>query len=295
MNSPHEAKLPRAQTGLILLFSVIGCLVFLGPALATGITSKLSLSLNQVAIIRASQIAVILVSLASALAFRRHSRLKRYWRLAFAYFIAACGLVVSDYTGDWVLHLSSQPLNTVTGFAALKLGEDAAILGTILLFTLLSRDNPESLYFVKSRLQLGLGIAYAGLLSLSVFGFAASLAQGIPPDKLHTLLPIFALIALADGLTEELLFRGLFLRRMGRLVGANWANLITAVVFAFVHLQVVQLIASSLALLIIYFLLGVLLGWVMQRTESVVAPALLHAGIILLVIADQFTAFGIAI
>jgi membrane protease YdiL (CAAX protease family) len=45
--------------------------------------------------------------------------------------------------------------------------------------------------------------------------------------------------------------------------------------------------------LIIVFLLGLLWGWIMQRTGSVLAPALFHAGVDMLIIADAFAAFGI--
>jgi hypothetical protein len=86
----HEAESPRAHGGLILLFSAAGFLVFFGPAFATGITSGLRLSISQAAVIRGTQVAVILGSLAAALALRKNTRLRPYWRLAFAYFGLLC-------------------------------------------------------------------------------------------------------------------------------------------------------------------------------------------------------------
>jgi membrane protease YdiL (CAAX protease family) len=68
-----------------------------------------------------------------------------------------------------------------------------------------------------------------------------------------------------------------------------------AAVFSFVHLQILQLTAFPPAGFIIVFLGGLLLGWIMQRTGSVLAPALFHAGLIMLIIADTFAAFGIRI
>jgi hypothetical protein len=73
---------------------------------------------------------VILGSLAAALVLRKNTRLRPYWRLAFAYFVASCAIVLSDYTGDWALTLSGQALNTAKGFTALKLGEDAQRLAS---------------------------------------------------------------------------------------------------------------------------------------------------------------------
>jgi membrane protease YdiL (CAAX protease family) len=201
--------------------------------------------------------------------------------------------VLSDYTGDWALTLSGQALNTAKGFAALKLGEDAAIIGTIIVLALLTRDDPQELFLSKGRLGLGLVIGLSSFLFLTVLGLSSTVAQGMRPGRVRELLPAFGLIALADGFMEELLFRGLFLRRLGRFVGDNWANVVTAAVFTFVHLQVVQLTASPPAWLMIVFLLGLLFGWIMHRTGSVLAPALFHAGVIMLIIADAFAAFGI--
>ena len=91
---------------------------------------------------------------------------------------------------------------------------------------------------------------------------------------------------------EELLFRGLSLRKLGRFVGDNWANLVTATVFTFAHLGV--LFAKPLStFLMIVFVLGLLWGWIMQRTGSVLAPALFHAGVDMLIIADAFRAYGV--
>lgn len=289
----NEAGRTKARVGLILLFLAAGFLVFFGWALATGITSGLRLSISQVAVIRGSQVAVLLGSLVTALALRKNTRLKPYWRLAFAYFVASCALVLSDYTGDWALFASGQPLNAAKGFAALKLGEDAAIIGTIIVLVLLTRDNPEESFLSKGRLGLGLVIGITSFLILTVLGIASTLARGIQPDRVRELLPAFLLIALADGFMEEMLFRGLFLRRLGQFVGDHWANVVTATVFTFVHLQIAQLTASPIAWLTVVFLLGLLLGWIMQRTGSVLAPALLHAGVIMLIIADTFAPLGI--
>ena len=293
MDPTHEAGRPRAHRGLILLFSAVaGFLVFFGAALAMGIASGLGQSISQAAVGRGSQVTVSLGSLAAALALRKNTRLRPYWRLAFAYFVASSAIMLSDYTGDWALILSGQALNTTRGFTALKLGEDAAIISTIIVLAFLTRDDPEELFLSKGRLGLGLVIGITSFLVFTVLGLSSTLAKGIQPDKVRELLPAFLLIALADGFMEELLFRGLFLRRLGRFVGDNWANVVTAIVFTFMHLGV-QFTASLPTFLMIVFLLGLLWGWIMQRTGSVLAPALFHAGVDMLIIADAFAAFGI--
>jgi membrane protease YdiL (CAAX protease family) len=294
MDSTDETGRPTVHRGLVLLFSAAaGFLAFFGGAFALGVARGFRLSLSQqVAFARGVQAAVILGWLAAALALRRNTRLRPYWRLAFAYFVAACALLLSDYAGDWALISSGQALNTADGFTALKLGEDAAIVGTIVVLSLLARDDPEELFLSKGRLGLGLLIGIAGFLVFTFWGLSSLSAKRIRPDQVPELLPAFVLIVLADGFMEELLFRGLFLRRLGRFVGDNWANVVMAAVFTFAHLGV-TFVASLPTFLVTVFLLGLLWGWIMQRTESVLAPALFHAGVDMLIIADAFAAFGI--
>ncbi|UCH59268.1 MAG: CPBP family intramembrane metalloprotease [Anaerolineales bacterium] len=294
MDPTHEAGRASVSRGLILLFCTLaGLLVISGGSIAMSITSGLGLSTSQqVAFVRGSYAVMILGSLAATVVLHKNTHLRPFWRLAFAYFVACCAIMVSDYTGDWALNLSGQALNTAKGFAALKLGEDAAIVGTIIVLTLLTRDDPNELFLSKGRLGLGLVVGASSFLVFTVVGLSSTIAKGIQPDKVGELLPAFLLIALADGLMEELLFRGLFLRRLGRFVGDNWANIVTAIVFTFMHMGV-QFTATLPVFLMIVLLLGLLWGWIMQKTGSVLAPALFHAGVDMLIIADSFAAFDI--
>jgi membrane protease YdiL (CAAX protease family) len=289
-----EPQIVRA--GLILLFLATGLLVFYvfffgASFLEIMIDLGLSFSLK-VAIIRGIQVAVTLGSLTAALALRKNTRLRPYWRLALAYFMASCALLLSDYAGDWALTLSGQSLYTSQGLTALKLGEDAAIIGTIIALALLTRDDARELFLSKGRLGLGLVIGITSFLVFAVLGLYLTLPKGIQPDRVLELLPTLLLIVLADGFMEELLFRGLFLRRLGRLMGDRWANLVMGIIFTFMHLDV-NFTAFLPMFLMIVFLLGLLWGWIMQRTGSLLAPALFHAGIDMLIIADFFVSFGI--
>jgi hypothetical protein len=155
------------------------------------ITNCLRLSINQAVAVRGSYAAVILGSLTTALALRKSTRLRLYWRLAFAYFVASCAIMFSDYTGDWALILSGQTLNTAKGFTVLKLGEDAAIIGTIIALARLTRDDPEELFLSKGRLELGLFIGITGFLVFTVLGLSLTLTKGIQPDKVRELCQCF--------------------------------------------------------------------------------------------------------
>ena len=241
-----------------------------------------------------SQMVVIAALLAAALAFYRNTRLRPHWKLPFAFSAACSALVISGYTGDWAVALTGKTLDTPGGLAALKLGEDAAIVGTILVLALVTRDDPAELFVSRGRLRLGLAVGIPSFLVFTVIGLAAAVARGVPPDRLRDLSLLFIPVTLADGFMEELLFRGLFLRRIGRLVGDNWANVVTAAVFAFAHVRV-EFVPNLPAFLVAVFLLGLLWGWIMQRTRSWLAPSLVHAGVDMLIIADFFMAYGAGI
>lgn len=239
-----------------------------------------------------TQLAVIGGSLVASLALRKSPRLRSHWRLAFAYFLASSALLISEYTGDWALLAVGRGLDSLAGFTALKLGEDAAIVGTIVLLAWLTRDDLAQMYLCKGDKRLGLGIGLSSFVVLSLLGIAITVARGVAPTTLVRLLPAFVLIVVADGFMEELLFRGLFLRRLARTIGESRANLVTAAVFALTHLQV-EFTPNLPVFLVIVFALGLLWGWIMQRTGSIIAPALFHAGADMLIISDAARAFGV--
>ena len=72
-------------------------------------------------------------------------------------------------------------------------------------------------------------------------------------------------------LAEEIVFRGAILRTLLRLLPGNWhwgAILISALIFGAVHGNMVQFVHATL--------LGLLLGWMYWRTDSIVPGVVLH-------------------
>lgn len=281
--------------GLILVLSLgAGFLVFLGGPFAVALTRNLHPGIGRAAAARGIYAALIVLLLMAALAVRRKPSLRPYWRLTFGYFVASSAVMLSDLAGDGALILWGQPWTTLSGFVALKLGEDATTIGTIIMLAILTRDDREQLFLSRSRLGLGLAIGIASLVALT--GLSVSLLWGndFQPDRVRELLAPLLLVALADGFMEEMLFRGLFLRRLGRCVGDDWANVVTATVFAFWHLEP-AFPGSNPVNHLVLFVLGLLLGRVMQRTGSVLAPALIHAGAIMIIFPDVLTTLGVRI
>jgi membrane protease YdiL (CAAX protease family) len=93
--------------------------------------------------------------------------------------------------------------------------------------------------------------------------------------------PIAALgfVALSP-LTEEFFFRGLLLKSFENKLSALRANLLQAFLFSFVHLAYFWLIEFNLGIIIPTFLgipIGILFGWAVQKTDSLVSSIIIHA------------------
>jgi membrane protease YdiL (CAAX protease family) len=109
---------------------------------------------------------------------------------------------------------------------------------------------------------------------------AASNTQGIEQlFAASTLLGLILVTVLAP-VTEELLFRKLFLGRFIRAGAPSWGIVLTSLVFAFMHepfLTDEQALGGWLLLIVYYFLMGVVLAGVYVRTGRLSAAFAAHA------------------
>lgn len=150
-----------------------------------------------------------------------------------------------------------------------------------------------SIFMTKGNLRLGLIICLTSFIVLFLLSVLQATGQTISLAKFISFTPSLLIIALADGFMEELLFRGLFLKRFEPLMGAGLANLLTALIYSLVHLQV-TFTPNLPIFLISAFLLGFLWGYIMQKTGSILASALFHAGVDTLIMMDFFASLGVA-
>ena len=152
-----------------------------------------------------------------------------------------------------------------------------------------------TLFLVKGKLKSGL---ITGLAFFLGFTLLTILMGGVNPlfqDKLNNseisilakILPWALLFSLTNGFMEELLFRGLFMKHLETKIGFRLSNILTAAIFAFAHLQVTY-VTHTIGFLIVVFFLGLLLGSIMKKTNSIIAPTLIHAGADMMMIIPMF-------
>lgn len=168
----------------------------------------------------------------------------------------------------------------------------------VALFTLArlmqSRPDPPKLAPLRSMAIGALGVVVAAPVLLLVMYVVTviSTAAGYPPPEVgHVVLTqlldpalspwmrwgLILSAVIGAPLFEEILFRGLFQSSMvqSRIVRSRWtAIVITSVLFALIHLGATSDAPQALIML---YVLSLALGYVYERTGSLVAPITMHA------------------
>ena len=138
----------------------------------------------------------------------------------------------------------------------------------------------------KGNLKLGLIIGLAGFSFFATTSIPAAQylfqGQNLTLGRVIAWLPWIIPIVLLNGIREELLYRGLFLKKLEPKLGLKASNLLQAIIFSLSHsVAGVGLNAYTpyISILVIFtFSLGLAWGYIMQRTDSIIGSTLFHAG-----------------
>lgn len=165
------------------------------------------------------------------------------------------------------------------------------IIVPIVVLALISGRTRASLYMQSGSWKWGIFVGSAGFLVFTVMAIpvAAGLleAADVTPADLLRWSPWIIPIVLANAFEEELRFRGLLLRPLGGLVGTTTAVWVQAFIFSMAHLEVTY--TPTLIAVATTFFLGLLWGYTMQKTRSMIGSVLFHAGADVTVIAMIFS------
>jgi len=102
-------------------------------------------------------------------------------------------------------------------------------------------------------------------------------AKDLALARIQPWIPWILIYVLANAAMEEILFRGLFLRKLQPFLGKFFSNFLIAFVFTFLH-GTVNYAADQFIFAVIVFPLALLWGYLMQKTEGVWGSILFHAG-----------------
>lgn len=217
------------------------------------------------------------ILLVAALLLRRSIIGKEYWQIFYVLFVAGVAVLLSTLFSSSLLKLFRLTPATPSWTAVAKLSESLWRVAPILMLTAIIGTDRRSMYLNRGKLGLGLAVGIAGFVGFAGIAFIPLANQGGMLNKLLSLSPWILIFVLANGFMEELLYRGLFLKRYEPFLGKNLSNLLAAVVFTLIHVQVTY-VSDVLQFLLIVFPLALVWGYLMQKTDSLWGSALFHAG-----------------
>jgi membrane protease YdiL (CAAX protease family) len=238
-----------------------------------------------------------IVFLVLAVVLQRSERLRKYWHIAFALFIAAFANWLNWTLGNWLARWLPAIGSAAQELAVDKLSQCVPVVLAIIVLTKLAGDDLGSIFLKKGDLKEGLRF---GLISFGIFAVLFTViavlqanapasqgltASGVSLNVIVSGLPWILVWAFANSLMEELWFRGIFLKKLDPLLGATAAIVVTSLVFSIPHAGATYISPVEMIIFpIIVFGLGVVNARVMVMTDSIVGSLLFHAGYDLLVI-----------
>ena len=228
------------------------------------------------------RICLIATLLALSLYFKKRTRFVRYWPVFYGFFIALLAISVDYYlpSSKWLLQALKLSIHSPAGIALDKVDSSLIIITSILLFTKLSGDNLGTIFLKRGDLKQGIRIGIiAFMISVAGSVFVAKLfgAQNLTLARILPWLPWILLFILGNALNEELLFRGLFLKKINVLLGKLWSNIVLIMPFVLHHTGVTY---TNDALMFLVYLIPLAFAWgyITQKTDSIWGSVLFHAG-----------------
>jgi membrane protease YdiL (CAAX protease family) len=278
-------KKRNQRTSLFIVLLLLGLTVFvvfshMRPVF-TGITGL------------AGRISLIAVLLFASYLAKNSDKFKKYREMLFAFFIAALATSVDYYipSSQWLLSILQIPIQSPAGIAVDKLDSSIIIIGIILLFTKISGSSFASIYLNKHNLRRSLTIGIIAFLiaasgAVAVAGLFG--AKDLTAARILPWTPWILIFIAGNALNEELLFRGLFLRKIEPFTGGFCSNLVLAIPFVLHHTGVAY--TNDALLFLLYLLpLALIWGYIMQKTDSIWGSVLFHAGTDITVVLTLFS------
>ena len=269
---------------LAILFAAIGLLIMVVFSPWHPLLDRVNDYLGRIALI-----SILLIAL---WVFRSKKHYINHRQILIGLFIMAVAVSLDWVFGLYLIDSLSIKDNTPAGFALLKLNECMVIVCVIVIFTRLSGSSLGSIYIQKGNLKLGLiiGLGTFLLAAAGSIPMANSLFKGqaLEFSRIIPWIPWILIFVLANATMEEILFRGLFLRKLEPFYGKFISNFLIAVVFTGLHLFA-SYTSDQYLFIAILFPLALAWGYIMQKTDGVWGSILFHAGMDIPIILGIFS------
>ena len=288
---PGTVRMPRWPGPLLAIVGALLAIGALGGGAAT-LDGRVSLDPTPLAWLSLAGIALftagVLYAAIRQLRIRRHLPPERYRGpsvlvlLALVFVVA--GVLTAPFGSDAAALVLGSGEPTLLGSVVLLVSTQVGMLlvSWLLVFRpralagLPSFPGRNAVAAVRSGLGWGV-VAWMGASVASVAVLALLGALGVEPEPqvaeqalavIDPWLAVLAIVIVAP-IAEELFFRGVVFNALRRERGRRWAYVGSASLFAVIHL--------SLAALVPILLLALMLAWVYDRTNNLLAPIAMHA------------------
>jgi uncharacterized protein len=229
----------------------------------------------------AYRVGLMFVFLLTAVGASRSARYKKYAGIMFSFFAASVAInlqVLSAYPS-----IEATPIDNLV---LRMLMSAVLVVVPLIVLSLASGDRLRDIFLGRGDVRLGLTIGLAGFALFALVSIPAAIylfqGKNLNLNLVIPWLPSILAIVLANGVREELLYRGVFLKKFEPVFGLRDSNLLQAIFFSLSHTVAgrgdVVYTTSLMALVLFTFLLGLAWGYAMQRTDSVLGSILFHAG-----------------
>lgn len=234
----------------------------------------------------------MVVFLSIALLARRSSRWNKYWQLLYGLFVLLAASSADWYVGNALIRMNALDPSTPRGMAFQKLADMVVITSVVLLLTRISGASLGSVYVQKGKLRRGIVIGIATFVASAAVAIPIAQlmfkAGNLTATQILRWSPWILLFVLTSATDEEIMFRGLFLRKLQPFVGALLANCLIALVFTGLH-AVVTYTSDQIGFLAATLPLAVAWGYIMQKTDALWGSILFHAGMDIPIVLGLFS------
>ncbi len=201
-------------------------------------------------------------------------------KIIFGFFSVSLGFLFAWLLRDILGNIPWVDYESVFGWAISKLSEVIPICLPVLC---LGRYYGESLQSLGMKGgEIGLSLVY-GVVA-SVLSFIQYIAQrgvsfSLTAYQFLAWLPWLVLFSVSNSFMEELIFRGLFLKKYSELFGERESLILVSFIFAAFHVALLSFMGWSMVLVFIGFLFiqSYVWGSILQKTKSIWGAVLAHS------------------
>lgn len=233
---------------------------------------------NMIPFVRISIVVILLIP--TIILYRTEGRWNRYWLLSFSFLIASVGLLLAYFLGRWYQLIPGLSTSTIQGVAIAKFSEVLPIVSAILVGMWLVDKDFTKIFLQGGNLRKSAKLGgLASLAALIPFVLMGGLGLSTSPAMILSWIPWMCVFAVSNAFMEELMIRGIFLRNYEALLGERQSLILTSVIFAVFHQAIIGYtdFASFSIFMGMTFFLGLIWGYVIQKSDSIWGAVLAHA------------------